>query len=443
MTPIEKLKAQREAKNNEITRLMGLPVAENRDATVEEVRAISQLDEELVALDDAIERAERREAAQHREPASAGIRSKPPGEAPAVHTEEKKPYSLFRAIRLAADGRPLDGLEAEVSQEISRRTGRHFKGFGIPSTDDPEIRALMYPGMERRDLTTTTGAGSIYNLPKSFIELVRAKLVIQALGANIMTGMSGLFSIPRQTGANTVQWVGEGVSITPTNPTFDQVPFTPKLAIASTVISRQFLMQTSIDAERRVQDDLSTDLAIEFDRVIINGSGGSQPLGLLNNTTIQSLSTAAGLPMGTNGGPLTYAKSVAMETVVATANTDTGSLAYLIHPVLRGSLKNTFVGTAGYPIFVYDQNQINGYPARATTLMPSNTTKGTSTNCTSIIFGNWRDLTVATWDTGVDVIVDPYTGKRAGAIEITTEMAMDAHPDHEASFAIITDVTPS
>jgi hypothetical protein len=41
------------------------------------------------------------------------------------------------------------------------------------------------------------------------------------------------------------------------------------------------------------------------------------------------------------------------------------------------------------------------------------------------------------------VIVDPYTGKRSGAVEITTEMAMDAHPEHEASFAIITDVTPS
>jgi HK97 family phage major capsid protein len=441
---------------------MGLPVAENRDATVEEVRSISKLDDELTALDDLIARAEKREA-DTLNPPSAGVRSKPPGEAPAVGTPKKdqRPYSIVRAIQAAIANRPLDGLEAEVDQEVQNRArsaGRTFKGFAVPSSlNDPDLRSMMFPSVspeawERRDLTTTTGAGSIYTVPRGFIELLRAKLVVRRLGVNVMEDMHGNFALTRQNGTNTVQWVGEGASATPSNLTFDNVVFTPKLAIATTIYSKQFMMQSSISVEEKVNNDLARIMALEWDRVILNGSGGSQPLGILNNTTIQANSLAAGLPMGTNGGPLTYAKLVAMEGAVATANAEAGKLAYLTNINVRTVLKNTYVGTAGYPVFVWskgampDEGELNGQRALVVNApqIPNNGTKGTAAGiCSSIIYGNWGDLTVANWNTGVDVIVDPYTGKRSGAVEITTEMAMDAHPEHEASFAIITDVTPS
>ncbi len=444
------LRRQITLKRQELDALVAKASDQKRDMSGDESAAFDQLVADVKGLQSKVKALEDVEAVEDEEPESRGTRSQLPGHAPAIHSNTKRPYSLMRAIRLAADSQPVDGLEGEVSREVQIRSGRTFKGFALPTSSDPEIRAMMYPHMETRDnaLTTVTGAGGIFNVPKGFVEYLRPMLVVASLGATVMTDMQGLFSIPRQSATNTVQWVGEGASITPTNPGYDQIPFSPKLAIASTVITRQYMMQQSIDVENRVHADLAKVLAVEFDRVILAGSGGVQPLGLLNNLLIQQLSAGLAAPGG-NGGPLTYASAIALETQVASANAAVGKLAYLLNPTLRGALKQTYIGTAGYPLFVYsrgpeaDVGDINAYPARATTLMPNNTTKGTSTNCSSIIFANWADLTIATWDTGVDIIVDPYTGKRSGQIEITLEMAMDSHPDHEQSFALRSDVTPA
>jgi HK97 family phage major capsid protein len=458
--PLEKLRAQRLAKDAEITRLMGLPVAEKRDATVEEVGAIATLDDELVALDDAITRAERREADKAKEAESRGIVSKPPGEAPAIGTAkvDQKPYSIVRAIQMEILKKPLDGLEAEVAQETVRRSGgRNFKGIAIPTSLDPEMRALQFPAhaaaiMERRDFTTTTGAASIYTSPKTFIELLRARQVVRKLGVEQLDDVQGVFGMTRQTGANTLQWVGEGVSASPTNITEDQILFSPKLAIATSIISKQLVMQTSFSAQEKTEKDLSKVIALGYDSVVFVGTGGAQPLGIFNNPTIQALS--ASLARGTNGGPLDFASVVRMRGLVASANADFGRMAYVLNSAVETTLRYTVkqapgAGSNVMQSFMYEDSAeagigtLNGMRAFATNLIPATFVKGTSSTCSGICFGNWEDYTVATWDTGLDMIVDPYTGKRSGAVEVTMEMAMDAHPMHEASFTIISDVVTS
>ena len=379
-------------------------------------------------------------------------RSKPPGEAPAVHTK-KQTYSILRAIRMAVDHQPLDGLEGEISREIAKRRGKAPAGFYMPTGSDPEMLELMYPGRSevRRDLTTTTGTGGIFLVPElPMIELLRAKMVIRQLGAKFLTNLHGTFAIPRQSTKSTVYWVAEGVPSTASNPTLDQVPFTPKVAIALTNISREFMAQTSVDAEQFVKDDLAESMARELDRVAINGSGGTQPQGILQNPTIQT--NSAGLALGANGGPMTYAAAVAMEALVASYNADRGSLAYLTNPGLRGELKGQpkiapATGQAGYPIFVYEDGreagvgEINGYPAYVTTNVPSNLTKGTSTGiCKAIIYGNFNDLIVGQWE-GIDMVVNPYTNQASGAVIISMAMSADVEIRHPESFAIIVDAT--
>lgn len=408
------------------------------------------------------------------DPPSRGVRSDPPGKAPAAGTSraDMKPHSIARAIQCVILDKPIDGLEAEVDQEIksrAARSGRILKGFGIPSSlNDPDVRSLMYPNVsaeawERRDLTTITGAGSIYTVPRGFIELLRLSLMARRLGVEIMEDMQGNFAMTRQNGTNVVQWVGEGSSASPTNLTFDQVLFSPKLAIATTIYTRQFAMQSSISVDEKINNDLAAVMAREWDRVIFNGSGGVQPLGILQNPTIQALSVAAGLPIGPNGGPMTYGKAVDMEGTIATANAEVGKLAYLTNFNVRSQLKKTLeFPNSNNSMTVWskgaapDEGEVNTHRALAVaglfnvvlngvttnySPMPNNLTKGSSNNCSPVIYGNWGDYTVANWNTGVDVIVDIFSGKRSGAVEVTTEMAMDAHPMHEASFAIITDVT--
>ena len=442
----------------------GIPVS--RDMTPDEKAQVDTLIKDVESLKGRLDMMEATEpdddehiAARAKELAESGRyarRTRPIGPAPSAHndTDTDRGYSYFRALNLVADGRQVDGLEGEVSREIEVRTGRKPKGFFLPTGQDPVIRSMMYPGRGdgiRRDLTTSTGVGGIFNVPElPLIELLRAKLVVKQLGARVMSDVQGTFSIPRQSGPSTVFWLGEGNNATPSNPTLDQVPFTPKVAIALVTLTRQFMNQTSIDAEQFVKDDLAETMAREIDRVAINGSGGTQPLGILQNSTI--VANSAGLAIGTNGGPITFGKVVAMESQVAGYNADAGKLAYLTNPKLRGSLKQTAkvatgASATGYPIFLYEDGteagvgQINGYPARATTNVPSNLSKGSGTNLSAIIYGDWSSLIIAQWE-GVDVLVNPYSLQASGGVIISTEMSMDCQVRHPESFAIITDATP-
>lgn len=389
-------------------------------------------------------------------PAATGRRSTPIEGRPAARTGAPRPYSVLRAMRCMLESRRLDGLEGELSQELARRAGREPEGFFMPIGTEPEFRGMIAPtvhvgpGVERRDtLNTTTGAGTIFTTPElPFIELLRAKLVMRAMGAQFLTGMQGKFSIPRQTAGVGAAWILEGAALTPNNQAMDQVPLVDKTLGAATTLTRKFIYQTSLDAEAFVRNDLAASLATELDRAAINGSGsGATPLGILQNTAIQTAS--ASLALGANGGAPTLATIIGLESLVATANATGAAPKYLTSPAGRGRLKATpKIGTT-YPLMLWgDQaggngvGELNSYEAHATTNVPSNLVKGSASNCTAIIFGNWADLIIAQWG-GIDVMVNPFTGQLSGSVTISMMMEADVAVRHAESFAIVSDVTPS
>lgn len=469
MSTLLKLKKQRIDKKAEAQKILDAIAngAEARHMSPEERTKFDGLMADVGAIKDQIEHAKILEAEddlEDDEPVERSIRrSKPPGEAPAVHTERRR-YSYHRAILQSASGAPLDGLEGEISREIETRVKVKPKGFYIPTGQDHELndlaqgykpgttalqRELTYLYGERRDLTTTTGAGGIFNVPElPLIELLRSKLVMKKLGCRVLTDMKGLFAIPRQTGKATIYWPGEGNSASLGNPTLDQVAFVPKVAIAATNISRLFAAQTSLDAEQFTKEDLAESMAREFDRVGINGlgTGSNQPLGLLQIPGIQT-NSASLAAAGGNGGTPTWATIVNMESQIANLNADMGAMAYLTTPAIRGTLKQTARLGNTYPDFIWHNTpergvgEMNGYPAHATTSVPNNLTKGSVSGLSAMIFGDFSQAIFATWE-GVDTVVNPYTNQLAGAIIVSTALTMDFEVRHNESFAILTDAHP-
>jgi len=389
-----------------------------------------------------------------------GRRSLPIRQAPAVHTKDHV-YSLHRALQFGEKKRTLNGVEGEVHQELLRdwQAQESPQGFLMPMGNEQRLEKHLYGKrgfagyLKRRDLTTTTGTGAVFIVPElPFIELLRTKLVLSYLGATFLTGMQGKFSIPRQTAASTGYWVAETVAVTLSNQTIDNVPFNDKTLGAATNISRKFIYQTSVDAEAFTKNDLAMVLAIAIEQAAINGSGsGATPTGILQNSTIQT--NSAPLALGTSGGAMSWAAAVGMETLVSENNADRGRLAYLACPALRGDLKQRpkqGIGQSStFPSFIWENDElvgsesiprgtINGYPAWATNNVPSNLTKGSGTGLAALIYGNWADLIIAQWG-GIDVVVNPYTGQLAGALQISMLMEADINVRHPESFAIITD----
>lgn len=361
-------------------------------------------------------------------------------------------YSLLKAMRQndpSAKNDRLDGLELEVHTELLKRRapgGHEVEGVLVPWDLPVDLRMAngygAAHGLERRDLTTATGAGAIINatLP-TMIELLRVLSLMNRLGAKTLNDMQGNFAIPRQSGAGTAYWINpESGTLTKSNPTIDNVAYAPKTVGSQSVYSRSFLKQTSVDAEMFIRADMALVNAVELDRVGFAGSGsGAQPTGIVYdaNTTV--------VPVGTNGGAPTWALVTRMERDVETQNALNGSLAYVTSPKGRYKLKTTVKDSNTAAKYLWDVesgNVVNGYPAFSSNQIPSNLTKGTGTNLTVLIFGDFSQALYAFWG-GMDTIVNPFSNSNSGAVEITTLQDADFHLRHGQSFTVMKDLDPS
>ena len=346
--------------------------------------------------------------------------------------KEAKNYSFLRAINALANpgdrkAQELAAFEREASDAFAGKHGRAASGFFVPSE------------VQRRDLnvaTTTAGGHSVATnlLAASFIDLLRNKMALTGLGAQFLTGLVGNIAIPPATGGATAYWVAESGAPTESQQAFDQVAMTPRTVGAFTDISRKLLLQSSIDVEGFVRNDLATVLALAIDLAGVNGSGASnQPTGILNTSGIGSV---AG---GTNGLAPTYQNMIDLETLVAVANADVGAMGYLTNAKVRGKLKSTQkVATYGDD-FVWEDGIVNGYNATVSNQVPSNLTKGTSSGvCSAILFGNFADLIIGQWG-ALDLTVDPYTGSTSGTVRVVALQDVDIAVRHAESFAAMKD----
>ena len=169
--------------------------------------------------------------------------------------------------------------------------------------------------------------------------------------------------------------------------------------------TRKTLLQSSIDVEAFVKGDLAKVLALEIDRAAIYGSGSSnQPLGLTGTSGIgtQTITTYG-----------TFAEYIGMETDVAAANADAGSLRYIVNATARGALKST-EKASNTAQFVWENNEINGYPALVSNQLANN----------DALFGDFSQFVVGMWS-GLDLTVDPYAGSTSGNIRIIALQDLD------------------
>lgn len=327
--------------------------------------------------------------------------------------KEKREFSFIRAINALAhpnsqEAQRAAGFELEVSRAAQEKSGKEARGILIPAD---------VLGFGRRDLTvgSASGGGDLVAtdlMSDSFIDLLRKALVLQTAGANVMTGLQGMVAIPRQSGGATTYHVAESGAITESQLTVDQVTMQPRTIGALTDYSRRLLLQSSIDIENLVRRDLAQQIAIEVENQAINGTGtGSYPLGFLNVTGIN-----------TESGYTTFADYVNAEAALSTDNALQGTLGYLMNSALRGTLKTTEKASGTNGIFVYEgDGTINGYRAYVSNSMPNNTA----------VFANFADIMIGFWS-GLDIMVDPYTGSASGTVRVVAMQDYDVairHPE--------------
>ena len=329
--------------------------------------------------------------------------------------KETRSWSVLRAIDYLADPnnrakREAAAFEIEASEAAAAKLGRSSRGITIPNE------------VFRRDLIagTDTQGGNLVQTDldsANFIDLLRNNSVLQQTGATTLTGLQGNLSIPRLGGAGTAYWVSESTAVTESQQTIEQVNLSPRSLGAMTDISRKLLIQSSIDVENMVRNDLAKVISLEIDRSALYGLGSSsEPLGLHNTTGISTENVG-------NDDP-SFADVVNMESDIGVSNALTGSLAYVTRSNIAGAMK-VKTKDSGSGRFVNEDGMVNGYP-----LYVSN-----QVEASDIWFGNWSDLIIGYWS-GLDLQVDPYTGGASGTVRVRVLQDGDVAVKHAASFCL-------
>ena len=329
--------------------------------------------------------------------------------------KETKRFSIMRAINAMANPTDRKAQEAakfefECSEAAQRAYGKTAQGLMLPED--------VMRNWNQRDLSAGSDGDLIGQDYRAgdFIDVLRNNSAVMPM-ATMLNGLTGDVKIPRKTAASSAAFISsEGGAAGESEFTVGSVTMSPKTLGAFTDVTRQLMIQSSIDVENLIRNDLAQSMAIAIDDAALEGSGSSgNPTGITNTSGINSVSlSSAAAP--------TFAEMVSMETSVRVDNALMGDLAYIVHPTNYGTLKTTEKAT-NTAQFVAVNDEINGYKVVVSPQLTAN----------NYVFGNFDDLLIGMFG-GLDIVVDPYSNSSTGNVRIVALQSVDVAVRHAVSF---------
>ena len=333
-------------------------------------------------------------------------------------------WNWAAVIEGAAAGR-ITGFPAEADRELRNR---YFSNsIDTTSRQIASPHAFLVPNeVLRRDLTVAgTGGYLVATDQVGFLDALAPMMVTAKLGATRLPGLVGNVTIPRMTATSTAYWLsGEGAPITESQPTFGQVALVPKAVGAYSEFSRQLLLQSAPAVNKVVARELARRVAVAIDAAAINGSGGAEPLGILNTENIGTFT----------GTSLDLAALVTAQSALAGEDVDAAQAAYCTTPdvaaLLMGRQKFTNSDSALWTGPLGDGN-LAGLRAIASTQVPGDTA----------ICGVWEHLYLGEWGAPLEVTVNPYANFATGIIGMRCLALVDCAVAHVGGFAAATSIS--
>ena len=348
-----------------------------------------------------------------------------------MNQKEERSYSLVKAINEAAHGK-LSGLEREVSDEIAARTGKQARGFYMPTN--------ISFGQRDQLVGTASAGGNLVptdHLGDQYIEALKARLLVGDK-ATILNGLVGDVAIPKMSAeVSNASFVAENNAPSEGAATFSQVTMSPKTLAAYVDVSRKLSMQSDPSVEQLIRNDIINTFARKIDGVAIEGGGSNEPSGIIASVSnnVEAI--------GANGGAVSYDNVVNLVKLVSEDNAilNDDSVCFISHPAVTAKLRTTAKQSSGVEgnFILEPNNTMLGYRYEDSSLVPNDLTKGTLDPAAALIFGDFSQLLLGFYS-GVDIIVDPYTGSNAGTIRLSMFQDCDVALRHDDSFAVCKDI---
>ena len=327
-----------------------------------------------------------------------------------ISTNMTKKFSLIKAINDVTNNRSLDDVAKEVvAKGIAemRKSGLAVAGsiqLPVMETENEEVRANGVLAQ-----TATAGAENIATEKLDILEPLRANMVMSQAGATYLTGLVGNVSIPAYTGSN-VGWAGEVAAAANGAGDWSEIKLQPHRLTAYVDVSREFLIQSSNDAEAMLRRDIIAAIGNKLEATILGADAGTdeKPEGLFNGVTAMT-------------SAVKFGDIVDAEAELDAANV-TGAYTYILSPKAKAALR-TLSKDAGSGRFVLEDGEIEGSKA----LVSSNVVaKG-------LVVGDFSDYVIAQWG-AIDLVVDNYSKSTEGKVRLVVNAYFDAKPRRATSF---------
>lgn len=340
---------------------------------------------------------------------------------------------------------------------FARELGEMVKA-GVTGYDRDELESLRRKHWGRTKalswLDETTGGALVAPpIQGELIELLRNNEVFMQAGSRMIAmPPSGRIVFPRQTAAGAAFWVGESQQITDSTPTTGDLVLSSKKLGVIVKIPNELFRYSSVSVEMFVREDIARVMALRMDKSFLESPGSTlEPKGIINYANITKHTAGT---VGANGNtfePEDIAKMIGkVEEANATFRT------WIMRPLMWVALVNrradaVNAGDKKGPFLFNVWRQLGddmsltrtglanleGYPVLKSTQVASNRVKGSGTDLTYILGGDFTDFIIAMG--GVIEFMLNTQGDTAFQNDQTWIRGInyvDGGPRHEASFVV-------
>jgi HK97 family phage major capsid protein len=278
---------------------------------------------------------------------------------------------------------------------------------------------------EVRDMIGASDPAGGYTLPEflsaEIIDLARARTVVMRAGARSFN-LEGATRVPVVTADPQTEWHAELQQISSSRPSFGAANLAPKTLVSLTVMSRE-LLEDGVGAAGALERSMSGAMAVEFDRAALFGSGiATMPLGIDGWPDVRHVALGTG-----NGGFLNgFGDLVNLRELLTTSNLD-GPRAFVMAPRTESDFARLKDGEG---LQMDPPRELRNVPFLMTT-----------SDCTSIIAGDWRDLWVGVRaQLRIEVLRERYADQYG--IGFLAALRADTVVVRSDSFAVLTGIRP-
>lgn len=293
---------------------------------------------------------------------------------------------------------------ARLREEIRQKMTAHVGRFDPDEAD--WIQRRTNPRTKALGTISDLAGGSLVSFPVlgEIVDLQRNLEAFAAAGAQeIALPPNGRIQFPKLTGGSTAYWVGEGSSITESEPTTGNLDLQAKKLGVFVKMNNELLRFASPSAEGLVRHDMARVAALKADLAMLEGTGGTQIKGLL---TYSGITTHTASTVGANGNTFEAGDVALMEGKLpdAVAAPTAWLMRKNMFSVLMNRRADAVSAADGKGAFLFNPMrqaaeapppELYGTKVVRSSQISNTRTKGSGTNLTYIMVGHFPDWIIA------------------------------------------------